>query len=432
MNFICVSFTHKNTGIALRERLNLDESRQKELLRLINANAYVEESLLISTCNRVEVFAFVEQIDEIAEYIISCMAVLCELDKEILLQQADIFEDSGAIHHLFSVASSLDSLVIGETQIAGQLKNALNFAISNQFCGTNIARAVHFAFKCAAKVRNQTEISKNPISVASVAVAKAKELCDLNDKEVIIIGAGEMGELAAKHLIQAGAKLIILNRNTTKAKELCENLGTRASYDEFSRLKHYLNTKELFFSATNAQEAIITDNLLEDCEFVRYFFDIAVPRDVDLSENAKIKVFAVDDLEEVVRKNLALREKQAQIAYSIISAMTTSFFKYLNDLALTPIIKSIRLQAKQCAEIELEKALKKGYLKGSDKDEARKLIHQVFKAFLHNPTIKLKHLQNEIQSDNIINAMRYVFALESDTQDLNHYKFDIKDIDEIE
>lgn len=432
MNFVCVSFTHKNTGIALRERLSLDESRRKELLRLINANAFVEESLLISTCNRVEVFAFVEQVGEICEYIISCIAVLCEVDKDILLQQADIFEDNGAIHHLFSVASSLDSLVIGETQIAGQLKDALNFASEHNFCGANLERAVHFAFKCAAKVRNQTEISKNPISVASVAVAKAKELVNLGDKEVVVIGAGEMGELAAKHLLQAGAKIIILNRNIAKAKELCELLGARARCDEFDKLNDYLNEYELFFSATNAKEAIITEDLLQKRDFTRYFFDIAVPRDIDLDESEKVRVFAVDDLEEVVRKNLALREHEAQIAYSIISSMTTEFFRYLNDLALTPIIKALRLQAKECAEFELAKALKKGYLKGSNTDEARKLIHQVFKAFLHSPTIKLKHLQGEVQSDTIINAMRYVFDLRGDLEDFDEEKTDIKDIDEIQ
>lgn len=432
MNFVCVSFTHKNTGIALRERLSLDESRRKELLRLINANAFVEESLLISTCNRVEVFAYVEQVGEICEYIISCIAVLCEVDKDILLQQADIFEDNGAIHHLFSVASSLDSLVIGETQIAGQLKDALNFANEHHFCGANLDRAVHFAFKCAAKVRNQTEISKNPISVASVAVAKAKELVNLSDKEVVVIGAGEMGELAAKHLLQANAKIIILNRNIAKAKELCELLGARARCDEFDKLNDYLNEYELFFSATNAKEAIITEDLLQKRDFTRYFFDIAVPRDIDLDESEKVRVFAVDDLEEVVRKNLALREHEAQVAYSIISSMTTEFFRYLNDLALTPIIKALRLQAKECAEVELKKALKKGYLKGSNTDEARKFIHQVFKAFLHSPTINLKHLQGEVQSDTIINAMRYVFDLKGDLEDFDEDKTDIKDIDEIE
>ena len=440
MNYFCVSFTHKNTGIALRERLSLDESRRKELLRLINANAYIEESLLISTCNRVEIFAFVEQIDEICEYIISCMAVLCEVDKEILLQQADIFEDSGAIHHLFSVASSLDSLVIGETQIAGQLKDALNFALKHCFCGLNLERAVHFAFKCAARIRNETEISKNPISVASVAVAKAKELVNLSEKEAIIIGAGEMSELAAKHLLANGAKIIILNRSKDKAKELCENLGEGASCEEFERLSEYLNRYELFFSATNAKEAIINDDLLQRRDFTRYFFDIAVPRDIDLSQSERVQVFAVDDLEEVVRKNLALREHQAQIAYSIIAAMTNEFFKYLNDLAITPIIKAVRLQAKHCAEVELAKALKKGYLKHSDKEEARKLIHQVFKAFLHSPTLNLKHLQSGIQSQSVVSAMRYVFDLQDENENAlndefktleNTYKISQKDDDEI-
>ena len=413
MNYFCVSFTHKNTGIALRERLSVDDSKRKELLRLINANAYIAESLMISTCNRVEVFALTESLSEISEYVISCIAVLCEVDKEILLQQADIFEDSGAIHHLFSVASSLDSLVIGETQIAGQLKDALNFALKHGFCGENLSRAVNFAFKCAAKIRNETQISKNPISVASVAVAKARELVNLDGKEVVVIGAGEMSELAAKHLLANGAKIIILNRSIERARELCEGLGEGARCDEFAKLTHYLNNYEIFFSATNAKTAIISDEMLAKREFTRYFFDIAVPRDIDVSESELVRVFAVDDLSEIVQKNLALREHQAQIAYSIVSAMTSDFFKYLHDLALTPIIKALRLQAKHCAEMELAKALKKGYLRHSDKEEARKLIHQVFKAFLHTPTLNLKHLQNE-QSEEITNAMRFVFNLQDE------------------
>ncbi|TQR60555.1 glutamyl-tRNA reductase [Campylobacter troglodytis] len=423
MHYFCLSFTHKNTGIALRERLSLDESRQKELLRLINANSFVEESLMISTCNRVEIFAFVESLEDICEYTVSCLAVLCEVDKEILLQQADVFEDSGVIHHLFSVASSLDSLVIGETQIAGQLKNALNFSLKHGLCGINLQRAVNFAFKCAARIRNETQISKNPISVASVAVSKAKELVNLEGKEVVVIGAGEMSELACKHLLANKARIIIINRSIERAKELCEELGQDVSCAEFSKLSHYINNYELFFSATNSKEAIINDEMLARREFTRYFFDIAVPRDLDLRESELVRVFTVDDLEEVVRKNLALREHQAQRAYSIISAMTSEFFRYLNDLALSPIIKALRLQARDCAEIELEKALKKGYLKHSDKEEAKKLIHQVFKAFLHAPTVNLRQVQND-QSENIINSMRYVFNLEEDN-------FNIKDTNEI-
>ncbi|EFN2789925.1 glutamyl-tRNA reductase [Campylobacter coli] len=430
--YYCISFTHKNTDLSLRERLSFsDEAKKNEFLRLLSIHENIEECLVISTCNRVEIVAYVKEACE--EYIIKSLALLCNVDKESLVQKADIFEDSGAIHHLFSVASSLDSLVVGETQIAGQLKDAFAFALKNNFCAVHLSRAIHSAFKCAAKVRNETQISKNPISVASVAVAKAKELLPLDGKSAIVIGAGEMGELAAKHLITAGARVIVLNRDMEKARILCERLGVLSECDSLNNLKKYLDEYELFFSATNAPNAIITNSLIDEVSHKRYFFDIAVPRDIYISENEKISVFAVDDLEVVVRKNLALREQEARMAYGIIGRETSEFFRYLNDLALMPIIKAIRLQAKEYADKQLEIALKKGYLKKSDKEEARKLIHQVFKAFLHTPTVNLKHLQGKMQSDTVINAMRYIFDLQNNLEGLNQYKceFDMENNDEI-
>ncbi|EJM4881226.1 glutamyl-tRNA reductase [Campylobacter coli] len=430
--YYCISFTHKNTDIALREKLSFsNEAKKNEFLRLLSIHENIEECLVISTCNRVEIVAYVKE--ACAEYIIKSLALLCNVDKESLVQKADIFEDSGAIHHLFSVASSLDSLVVGETQIAGQLKDAFAFALKNNFCAVHLSRAIHSAFKCAAKVRNETQISKNPISVASVAVAKAKELLPLDGKSAIVIGAGEMGELAAKHLITAGARVIVLNRDMEKARILCERLGVLSECDSLNNLKKYLDEYELFFSATNAPNAIIANSLIDEVSHKRYFFDIAVPRDIDISENEKISVFAVDDLEVVVRKNLALREQEARMAYGIIGRETAEFFRYLNDLALTPIIKAIRLQAKECANKQLQIALDKGYLKHSDEEEARKLIHQVFKAFLHTPTMNLKHLQGKMQSDTVINAMRYIFDLENNLEGLNQYtcEFNMENNDEI-
>ncbi|TKX32126.1 glutamyl-tRNA reductase [Campylobacter estrildidarum] len=430
--YYCISFTHKNTDIALRERLSFsDEAKKYEFLRMLKTYENIEECLVISTCNRVEIIAFVKK--SCVNFIIKSLALLCDVDQDELFKKADIFEDSGAIHHLFSVASSLDSLVIGETQIVGQIKDAFSFSIKNEFCKTHLSRAVHYAFKCAAKIRNETQISKNPISVASVAVANAKELLDLAQKQAIVIGAGEMAELTAKHLIASGARVIILNRDIQKASQLCEKLGNSSKYDSLDNLKNYLDSYELFFSATNAPDAIITNSLIDEVQHKRYFFDIAVPRDIDIDKNDKIIVFAVDDLQEVVQKNMTLRENEARMAYSIIGQETANFFKYLNDLALSPIIKAIRLQAKECAEVQLNIALKKGYLKYSDENEARKLIHQVFKAFLHTPTINLKHLQGKIQSDTVINAMRYVFDLNNDLEGLNQYKceFDMENDNEI-
>ncbi|EAJ4331468.1 glutamyl-tRNA reductase [Campylobacter coli] len=430
--YYCISFTHKNTDIALREKLSFsNEAKKSEFLKIISTHENIEECLVISTCNRVEIVAFVKM--ACAEFIVKSLALLCDVDKDILLEKADIFEDSGAIHHLFSVTSSLDSLVVGETQIAGQLKDAFAFALKNNFCAVHLSRAIHSAFKCAAKVRNETQISKNPISVASVAVAKAKELLPLDGKSAIVIGAGEMGELAAKHLITAGARVIVLNRDMEKARILCERLGVLSECDSLNNLKKYLDEYELFFSATNAPNAIIANSLIDEVSHKRYFFDIAVPRDIDISENEKISVFAVDDLEVVVRKNLALREQEARMAYGIIGRETAEFFRYLNDLALTPIIKAIRLQAKECANKQLQIALDKGYLKHSDEEEARKLIHQVFKAFLHTPTMNLKHLQGKMQSDTVINAMRYIFDLENNLEGLNQYtcEFNMENNDEI-
>ncbi|EAJ7574339.1 glutamyl-tRNA reductase [Campylobacter upsaliensis] len=409
MHYFCISFTHKNTDLSLRERLSLnDEKKKKEFLKLVLSKEDIVESLVISTCNRVEILAFVKDLKEVGKHIITSLALLCEVDKNDLEKRADFFEDSGAIHHLFSVASSLDSLVIGETQIAGQIKEAFHFAKNLNFCAEHLEFALHHAFKCAAKVRNQTQISKNPISIASVAVAKAKELLNLNQIKAVVIGAGEMAQLTCKHLLQAGAKIIILNRDLSKAQKLSEELD--CEFDRLENLENYLNAYSLFFSATNAKNALITNNMLKSVEFKRYFFDIAVPRDIELSENDKIKVFAVDDLEEVVRKNLALRECEASIAYGIIGAMTSEFFKILSDLALTPTIKALRLKAKACANQQLQIALSKGYLKKSDEEEARKLIHQVFKAFLHEPTLNLRHLQGK-KSEVLIQSLNYLFNL---------------------
>ncbi|MBS4240688.1 glutamyl-tRNA reductase [Campylobacter vulpis] len=409
MHYFCISFTHKNTDLSLRERLSLnDEKKKEQFLKLVLSKENIMESLVISTCNRVEILAFVKDLKEVGKHIITSLALLCEVDKNDLEKRADFFEDSGAIHHLFSVVSSLDSLVIGETQITGQIKEAFHFAKNLNFCGEHLEFALHHAFKCAAKVRNQTQISKNPISVASVAVAKAKELLDLSQVKAIVIGAGEMAQLTCKHLLQAGAKIIILNRDLSKAKKLSEELN--CEFDSLENLENYLNTYILFFSATNAKNALITNNMLKNVEFKRYFFDIAVPRDIELNENDKIKVFAVDDLEEVVRKNLALRECEASVAYSIIGTMTHEFFKILSDLALTPTIKALRLKAKACANQQLQIALSKGYLKQSNEEEARKLIHQVFKAFLHEPTLNLKRLQGK-KSEEVIQSLRYLFNL---------------------
>ena len=474
MAYMSVSFTHKNTDITVREKLSFsNDVRKKEILRLLASNSAIEECLVLSTCNRVEIFTVVSDFDEAQKFVLLTLSRVSGVSYDELAERADIYEDYGAIHHLFAVAASLDSLVVGETQIVGQLKDAYKFAMQNARAGAQIARAIDEALKCAARIRNQTEISKNPISVSSVAVAMAKDrLGSLQGADAVVVGAGEMSELACKHLLANGANITILNRNLAGAQRLAasllgensldakdcadENPGaennsdnldsenvanfagenpkddknstacansaaqaqSRIKIDSLDNLKKYLNVNSLFFSATGSQEPIITDSLLEPKSFKRYFFDIAVPRDVELSQSEDVEVYSVDDLEEIVKKNLLLREEQAQIAYSIVAKCTNEFFKWLRAAASTPIIKALRQSAKQVAELELAKALKKGYLKHSDAEEARKLIHQVFKAFLHAPTVNLKNLGEADDADGTVNALVEIFELQE-----NYEKF---------
>lgn len=482
MAYMSVSFTHKNTDITVREKLSFsNDVRKKEILRLLASNSAIEECLVLSTCNRVEIFTVVSDFDEAQKFVLLALSRISGVSFEELQNLADIYEDRGAIHHLFAVAASLDSLVVGETQIVGQLKDAYKFAMQNARAGAQIAKAIDEALKCAARIRNQTEISKNPISVSSVAVAMAKDrLGSLQGADAVVVGAGEMSELACKHLLANGVNITILNRNLAGAQRLaasllgensldakdcadenpaqkqnskdgvnfnkeifadsnesriagenpkddknstaCANFSAQAQsrikIDSLDNLKKYLNVNSLFFSATGSQEPIITDSLLEPKSFKRYFFDIAVPRDVELSQSEDVEVYSVDDLEEIVKKNLLLREEQAQIAYSIVAKCTNEFFKWLKAAASTPIIKALRQSAKQVAELELAKALKKGYLKHSNAEEARKLIHQVFKAFLHAPTVNLKNLGEADDADSTVNALVEIFELQE-----NYEKF---------
>jgi glutamyl-tRNA reductase len=428
-----LSFTHKNTDITTREKLSFSSpDKLSAALKMIISHESVNEAILLSTCNRMEVITSVKECKESLSFILSVLSHISGVGKEELENRADVYENTGAIHHLFAVCSSLDSLVVGETQIAGQLKTAFNFSLKNKFCALKLNRAMQQCFKCAAAVRSSTDISKNPVSVSSVSVTKAKELLkSLDGVNAVVIGAGEMSELAAKHLLASNANVIIINRSYENALSLAKRLGKNASAQPFSNLREAINKYSLVFSATGAPHAIITNDMVEAKVFERYWFDIAVPRDIETCRFENVHIYAVDDLEEIVAKNLALREEQARIAYSIVGQMTAEFFKKLQALSVDPIIKEIRNRAKQSALNEIEKAVKKGYMKSEEKENIEKIVHQAFNAFLHKPTINLKNVLELAESDKIIQSLQYFFDIDDEQlKDMQITKFENSEIDE--
>lgn len=424
MHYLIVSFTHKNTDITMREKLSFsNETKMRELQTRIGQFEYINESIVLSTCNRVEIIASVKDCKNAEKTIFSELSHASGLDRVLLESRADVYEDNGAIHHLFFVASSLDSLVIGETQIVGQLKDSCKFSNEESFCSIKLNRAMDNAFRCAAQVRASTSISKNPVSVSSVAVSKAKDILGSLDGEIaVLVGAGEMSALAGKHLISNGAKVIIVNRSIEKAQELSDELGKSASIESYSNLKKILNKHKLLFSATGAPHSVITADMVEDREFERYWFDIAVPRDIEDSCSG-VEIYAVDDLEEIVSKNLSLREEQAKVAYSIVSRSTMDFFKWLQTLSIDPLIKTLRDQAKECSIKEVKRAIKKGYIPSEYEKSLEKILHSAFNAFLHSPTKKLKDISENPEADRLVQSMQEIFNIEEDsTKQLNMYK----------
>ncbi|MFV0481197.1 MAG: glutamyl-tRNA reductase [Campylobacteraceae bacterium] len=282
MQYMTISFTHKNTDIKIRERLSFsNEEKLRSFQKMLISHEGINEVIVLSTCNRFEIISSVKECENTLDFMLRTLSHVSSIDKEELENRADIYEGNGAIHHLFSVGSSLDSLVVGETQIAGQLKDAYKFSYENNFCAQKLSRAMHHCFRCAAAVRSSTDISKNPVSVSSVAVAKAKELLgSLEGVTAVVVGAGEMSELAIKHLLNNNADIILVNRSEKDACELEEKFGTPIKTASFFDLKELINKYRLVFSATSAPHTIITNSMIEKREYERYFFYIAVPRDI--------------------------------------------------------------------------------------------------------------------------------------------------------
>lgn len=434
MEYLIVSFTHKNTDIKTREKLSFGNELEKEtFLKKVLHNEHINEAMLISTCNRVELIASVKDSQNTAKHIIELFSNRSELDYLDLRDRADIYENKAAIYHLFTVVSSLDSLVVGETQIAGQLKDSFKFALDKGFASLKLSRVMNFAFKCAAKVRNITQLGTGSVSVASTAVAKAKQLYkNTQGVKALVIGAGEMSELACRHLLKSGFDVVICSRNVRKARVLAHSIltdGNGASYkpsqidvQPYEALEQLLNSMRLLVTATSAPYPIIKKEMIGEFREERNWFDIALPRDIEEMQIDGINIYSVDDLQCIVNETLELRAGQAKEAFSIVGQMTEEFFVWLKTLSVEPIIKNIRAKSDLIIEKKIQNAIKKRFIKSDDKENIEKLCKTIMAEFLHEPTIKLKEVSTSLEGDEILNTTQNLFGIKLDNEITNNYK----------
>ncbi len=412
MHYLIVSFSYKHAGLEVRERLSYDEGDKAQCLRKLLQSPSINEVILLTTCNRSEFIVNCSDVEDAKKHIFTILELKSGLDRSELIEHSDVFDDSMAIHHLFSVASSIDSMVVGETQIAGQLKDAFRLSHDNGFSDKKLSRAISHAFKCAAKVRNATDISSKPVSIASVALAAIKKETSLEGKRALVIGVGEMSEIVAKHLVSDGIETFITNRTSKKAEILGEECGANTYH--YGDLDKAVNEFDIIFTATGSQVPIITEDMIESRETPRYWFDLAIPRDIETPKYNNIKLYVIDDLQEVVACNLADRKQYVRQAQAIIGRSVVEFFEWLDALNVEPIIKEIYQKAYDAAKIEAQRAVKKGFIPKEYEDNARKMSEQALKRFLHDMTKKMRKTIHEAKSDTVTGALQYILNDEKD------------------
>ena len=411
----------------MREKLAFTNDEEKiEMLNQLVEFDFIHEAFIVSTCNRVEIVLATR--DNFSSYhtVLGLMSQKSELNFYDVKSTGVRYDDEEAVQHIFSVVSSLDSLVVGESQITGQVKEAFMLSHRNGTAGRKLNRIISYAVKCAAEVRNVTNISQNPISIASVAVSQADKILGDNiaGMTAVVIGAGEMGILAAKHLLRSGCDVVILGRDQEKVELIANKLGENVKAAPMEKLQKYLNRYRLLFSATSAKEPIITGDLIENEALPRLWFDMAIPRDIEDMELEKLQIFRIDDLRAISQDNHALREEQAVRAAEIVEKYKEEFYAWLRALSIEPVIKEMREQVNEAIDAEMKRALKKGFVPVEAEANMRKMAEQMFKRFLHEPTQNLRHSSAEKKNANCIESVKRMFNIDTEDIDLKQYKND--------
>ncbi len=416
-----IGTSHKTAPIEIREKFSFKEEETKDFLLKLLENENILETFLLSTCNRTEIYfvSNIENFELVKNFLKNYKKLDFDIDKYIYTHK-----NLEAIYHGFKVASSLDSLVIGEPQIVGQFKNAYLLAKEIGAIGQILDRFCQTALKVSKKVRTLTNIAKGEVSIASVAVELAKKIFgSLKGKKVALIGAGEMAQNAIKHLIKEGVKdLIIVNRNQDKAKNIAENLKKEFPFLNIeiyplNKLLEALEKVDVVISSTSAPSFIITyediKKIINKKKNYLFLIDIALPRDIDpkVQEFDNVFVFYIDDLEKIVKENLKQRELEAIKAEKIVEEEAIRFYKWLKEYQVYPIIASIREKAEKIRKEELEKRLKKLNLDEKTKKEIDYMTKVIVNKILHTQIANAKLLAKEDEDGSIVKVLKNLFDI---------------------
>jgi glutamyl-tRNA reductase len=418
---VVVGLSHRTAPLPLRERLAVGREHLPAMLQRLRGEAGLAEAMLLSTCNRVEVYGRGQDgVDAQA------LDWFCGLGGGPARPEfeASVYRLTGAaaIRHAFRVAASLESMVIGEPQILGQVKDAYQVAEETGTLGSTLNALRNRSLAAAKRARTETGIGRNAVSVSYVAVELARKIFgELKDKNILLVGAGKMSELAARHLVRSGARATVMGGRTIgRAEELAAALGGRAA--AFETLREEMAVADIVISGTAAPGVVIRKDDVESARSAKrgrhqrplFLIDIAVPRDIDPAarELGGVFLYDLDDLKSVAEANLRLRMREAAAAEALVDAEVSEFLEWQKSLDVVPLLVELRRRGEEIRRAEIEKARARlGTLTPEQEKALEAATAAIVNKMLHGPTVQLKELAKDGHPPELIGLVKRLLGL---------------------
>lgn len=424
---VAIGLNHRSAPVEIREKMSFHPSQMEEALQELKSYPGLEGVVILSTCNRTEVYAATTDVEVGIRSVKKFLSNHHGIEENILEQYLCVHTLYDAVRHLFRVTSGLDSMVRGETQILGQVNNAYQQANEAQVTNKAVNVLFQTALAVGKRVRTDTLIDQHPVSISYTAVELAKQqFGELQGKGILIIGAGEMSTLTAKHLVAAGASTVLVsNRSYEKAVALAQECSGRAV--RFAEMDQFLEEVDIVISATASSHFVILPERMQEIMKKRrgrpiLLIDIAVPRDIhpDAGKIPNITLFDIDDLREVVDRHFQEREKAAAEAEKIIEEEMLQFLKWHNSLFVVPTIIALQQKGQQIKDVQLNRALERlGGLTPNQVKIISSMANSIINQLLHGPITNLKEYASTTQGHLYTEILQNLFDLDVDVNHSN-------------
>lgn len=420
MHILKVGLNYRTTPVEIREKLAFSLNTVEEAMVALNEEKSILENVILSTCNRTEIYVVADQLSTGRYYVKQFLYHWFNVDRETFSPYIEVIEDEAVVRHLFRLVAGLDSMILGETQILGQVRDSFTLAQKLQTTGSIFNELFKRAITFAKRSHKETAIGEHAVSVSYAAVQLLKrEVKNFTDQKALVIGAGEMGSLALKNLSSAGCQnIVVMNRTTRRAKELASEIK-HVTWKPYEELGNVLKEVDVLLTSTSSPEPMITKDILEPVIAERknrplYIVDIAVPRDVDGDVNhlKNIHLYDVDSLEQIVDENLETRKKIALEIDQQIDTEIIEFYEWIRTLRIVPVISALRKKAITIQQQTLQSILRKiPDLTSREKKVLDKHTKSIVNQLLKEPIKEVKELAVSDASEEALSLFIDIFGI---------------------